>query len=270
MSTHSPFSGCLIGIIAISIVVVTICVAFWNLGKLDDAMQGFSESHPRSLPVTKRTGAELAAIIAPLQAQLDAIKASKPDYSKPDATANLSISAEQVRILMDSLPINAELSQVFELQSIQGDQLVLEVSIPIRNKPFSKEKFRYVNGIMTAQLHIDKLQPVLKASSIKTKEGEVNPGFLQHFQFYEFAKHLLEDEQLKPILPNITSIAIQDGHINFGVNLVEYHKLVAQLSPDAAKPVNTNSQRWVGLGFLVMVLFGFFYIRSLKKSKPLS
>jgi len=265
--SHSPFSGCLIGIIAIAIVVVTICVGIWNLGKLDTAMQGFAEDKPRTLPITTLQGAELEAVIAPLQAQLESLKQTEPNPEQPDATATLSITTYQAQALMGSLPINAEVAKVFSLTAIKDGYLEIEVSIPIRNKPFSEEKFRYVNGTMLAQLNIDKIQPTLKATSIKTAQGEVDPGFLQHFQFYEFAKHLTEDEYLKAILPNIRTISINEGSIDFGVNLLEYHQLAAQLEPDAVQPVNTHSQRWVGLGFLIIVLFGFFYIRNIGKAK---
>ncbi len=265
--SHSPFSGCLIGIIAIAIVVVTICVGIWNLGKLDTAMQGFAEDKPRTLTTTTLQGAELETVIAPLQAQLDALAAIKPDSEQPDATATLTITTYQAQALMGSLPINTEIAKVFSLTAIRDGYLEIEVSIPIRNKPFSEEKFRYVNGIMLAELNVGKLQPTLKATSIKTAQGEVDPGFLQHFQFYEFAKHLTQDDKLNTILPNITTIQINEGSIDFSINILEYHKLKAQLQPDAIQPVNTNSQRWVGLGFLIMVLFGFFYMRNIGKAK---
>ena len=272
--TYSPFSGCLIGIIAISIVIVTICVGIWNLGKLDSAMQDFSEPTPHALAsqtTQKITEEELASLIAPLNIQLTKLANTQASFENHEQVHTLSLTTKQAQGILASCSINAEVSQAFSLQAIQQGYMEVAVSLPIRNKPFSKEKFRYVNGIMIAELEIGKLQPTLKATSIKTQQGDVHPGFLKHFKYYEFAKHLIEHEQLKPIIPNITAIRITEDLLEFDINILAYQQLVTKLHPDAAKPVNTNAQRWFALSFLVIVLFGWFYIRNIGKAKnPLS
>jgi hypothetical protein len=186
------FWGCLTFIILIILIIGVLAYGFYTL------REKMTSTTPRAIPVKQVAPAEYEKVQNEISAFDKASKENRP--------AKLELTADDLNTLI----AKNEDFKGKAFVKIQGDQVILDVSIPLDEIPTMKG--RYFNGTIGVRPSIENEKASLKPVSAEVDGKPVPEWLMQGLREQDFLKNA-RDEKFQEMVKKAKSLRVQDGKI---------------------------------------------------------
>jgi len=199
------FYGCIALIVAVLIASVAAVLLFrYAQGILGGAITSYTSSQPAALEAVDTSPAKVKAVQDRIAAFRDAIQNQKDSQELP-------LTADEINTLIAADPNRQDLANRVRLH-IDGDQVKAHISWPLNDVRFFKPKGRYLNGIATLAVSVEKGRLHARIQDVTTTGGKPLPAIiLEKMKTIDFAADFQQDPQGAAAMSQIESIQIKDG-----------------------------------------------------------
>ena len=198
------FYGCIALIIAVLIASVA-AVLLVRYG-FKNAFSGYTDSQPAQLEPVDTSPAKVKAVQDKIAAFRDMIQNQK------DAQ-ELTLTADEINTLIAADPNRQDIANRLRLL-IEGDQVKAHISWPLDDIGPFKLNGRYLNGIATLAVSLDKGQLHARIHNITTTGRKpLPPMVLDKMKTVDFGANFQQDPQGAAAVSQIESIQIKDGRV---------------------------------------------------------
>lgn len=187
------------------------------------------------------------------------------------------LAGEKTQIELTPLDLNLAISAheefknlrtTFHVQDITPEELIVQISYPMRGYPFGDGTGRYLNGTLHGTPELESGQVLLTLKSIDSVKGTVPPQFVAHLSDHQITAPYLKDESMGPVLKKLTAVSLKAGAL-----LIQADPAA---QPPGQQPVTTaeidDLQRKATISFAVggaiFVIFLIFFLRKRNPKNP--
>jgi len=213
--SHSPFAGCLIGVIVMLVIGFLFAFAIWSFFRLDKEIGKFTEEQAWEMPELQMDPAGSES----LKKKLDEMKS----FQGQDRGGEVRLSAGDLNTMIATYEGLKEYRSSLHVDEITAEKMLIRIAFPMNESPLSDKK-RYLNGIMTARPELVETEVeeernsdhevVLRVETIKTATGAPVPdGFLGHFSPLRITERFLTNQEARPYLRTIQGVRIEEGAV---------------------------------------------------------
>lgn len=271
-SGRSPFSGCLIFIAAISVMVFLIGFSTFVLFRQYAEIEKFTDTEPapRGVISIQDHEGEMVELAQSLEVFRQQLKGDKP--------TTLGLSPRQINLAIAAYEPLDELRGTFEVLTIGPEHMEIAISFPLNGKPrltrgdeqgWITSDSRHLNAIIEARPALLQHEVILEILEIRpANQADVPREFIELMSPYRITERYLDQPVLGPAMAALTRVGLEDGALTFtrepGVAPVDF------ISDDA---VDAGARRFLlffGVGSSLFLIFAatilFIGMRNAKKT----
>lgn len=257
ITNRDPKAGCVIMIVGALIftglLLYTITLPFKQSGLMSD----FTQSESAQLLTKEDVKPPSSSFLARLKGVAGTEGASQ---------TSLTLTVDEMNTAIHHYEEFEELQGAMEVKVITPEEILFNISFPLRGRPFSDE-VPHLNGVMHAIPEMQDGEIALNVSKIESAIGEVPEGFLKHFQPYQVMAKYIGHEHIGRAMFACEKITLEEGKINLTFNTEKYTdpKAIETKKSDLKRKQKRSTMMTIFSFILVGGLF-FFLIQRRNKN----
>jgi len=262
VSQKSPFAGCAILIMAVSVMLFLVVFSVVVLFRQFNAIAKFTEEKPAKIEVIALEDREPELNL--LTEKLETFRLAVVDGK----SAVLELDPAEINLAIAAYGDFKDLRGMFSVREITKERIFFDISFRLNGKPRlarAGEKGiigsdpRYLNGILVAEPGLLNQEVVLQVRDIEVKKKTVPKEFIEQMSPYRIAERYVGSGGIGEVMAKLTNVSLGDGAIRFETISGELPKdtITDQQVDDASRRLFTvlGIAASVFLFFVAIVLF---------------
>jgi len=214
----SPFAGCTIMVIGISVMLFLVIFSVVVLFRQFDAITKFTGEEPVRIKVVGLEDRETE--LNRLAEKVETFRLAVGDGK----TAVLELTPEEMNLAIAAYEAFKELRGMLGILKIEEGGVHFDISFRLNGKPrlakgdegrIIGSDSRYLNGIMIAEPGLLGGEVVLQVRDIEVEDADVPQEFLDQMSPYRIAERYVGSEGIGTIMAQLTDVKLADGVIRF-------------------------------------------------------
>ncbi len=217
-SARSPFSGCLILIIALLVMVFLVVFSTFTLFRQYNEIAKFTGEKSAPVEITPVENQETA--LNSLAERLESFR----QHLTGTEQSRLALTPDEINLAIAAYEPFKELRGTFRVLSIDDDAMRIAISFQLNGKPrraradepgLIASDPRYLIGILVVKPALLKREVVLKLHNIEVPGAKVPREFIEQMSPYRITERYLSDAILGPAMAKLTQVELADGKLVF-------------------------------------------------------
>jgi len=213
-TARSPFAGCAILVVAVSVMVFLVVFSVVTLFRQYAEIEKFTADEPRLLEVSNIEDGE--STLNDLAERLEEFRQKLAG----GADATLELTPDEINLAIAAFEPLKELRGTFRVIEADGDALRIAICFPLNGRPrlarddepgWITSDPRFLIGTLVAKPALSQREVILRIDEIEVPGAAVPREFIEQMSPYRISERYLDHPVIGPAMAALTRVEVGDG-----------------------------------------------------------